>query len=236
MTGRRARTPQDKADRRASILEAAGSLFDAGEPESLTMDAVAHRLGLVKGTLYRYVPTREALLLDLLVQELGDWFTEVDRSLLDAGRGPDARRNAHRGAATADLLVDSVVARTRMVRLTAMLPSILERNIPVDTAHGFKSWLLGRTLVTGAAIDDALGVPDGAGTRLLVHLQAAVVGLHSHAFPAPAVRAALDDPALAPLRLDFPTELRHVVRALVAGATSPSSEPDHQHHPGANHD
>ena len=66
MDRRRARSDLDKAERRADILEAARATIDGSEMDEFTMDAVAAKLGLAKGTLYRYFPTREAVLLGIL--------------------------------------------------------------------------------------------------------------------------------------------------------------------------
>jgi short-subunit dehydrogenase len=55
---KRARSDDDKAVRRGDILDAARAVLDAGELDAFAMAAVAAKLGLVKGTIYRYFPTR----------------------------------------------------------------------------------------------------------------------------------------------------------------------------------
>jgi AcrR family transcriptional regulator len=206
MERRRARTDDAKASRRVDILEAARATLDASELAEFTMDAVAGKLGLAKGTLYRYFPTREGLLLAILEGELDEWFDAVDRRLAAAcGRAP-----------VATALVGTLVARPRLLRLLAVLPSVLEHNVPFATAHEFKAFLLRRSAHTGALIDSALPARSrGAGVHLLVQLNAGVIGLYHGAHPAPIVATVLAGPEFAALRVDLRRELTHLTRALI---------------------
>jgi len=205
---RRARSDGDKRARRDDILAAARAGFDAGELESFTMDGVAAALGLAKGTLYRYVPTREALLLALVDEEYARWFGEVDAGLRAGRRDVPL------------LLVDALVAQPRFLRLLSLVPAVLERNVPSATAAEFKATLLGRARATAPLLAAATGTDDAAAMRLLVHLHASAIGLYHHAHPAPSVAAALAADELAALRIDLRAELDHAARALCAAATT----------------
>jgi len=202
---RRARSEADKELRRAAILDAARDVFDAVEFDEFTMDAVATSLGLAKGTLYRYVPTREALLLALLTDEYTGWFDAVDLCMRDAPAD-----------SVAPLLVDELLERPRLMRLMSMMSSVLERNVPFDTAREFKVFLLARSTSVAALLAERLGCTPVRATQLLVHLHALAVGLYHHTHPAPVVCEVLADPALAVTRIDLRTELRHGIAALVA--------------------
>ena len=70
MDRRRARSDLDKAERRADILEAARATIDGSEMDEFTMDAVAAKLGLAKGTLYRYFPSKEFLLVSVMLSDI----------------------------------------------------------------------------------------------------------------------------------------------------------------------
>jgi AcrR family transcriptional regulator len=202
---RRARTDADKVIRRGEIVAAARTAFDGAELNAFTMDVVASKLGLAKGTVYRYFPSREGLLLAVLHDDLAEWFDVVDTAL---GTASGER-------AAADHLVRALVDRPRLMRLLAILPSILEQNVPHDTAWEFKAFLLHRSAVTGALIDRAVGARRGSGVRLLVHLNAGVIGLYLGAHPAPVVAMVLAEPDFAPLRVDLRRELIHLARALI---------------------
>lgn len=212
----RARSDADKAARRSEILDAARTAFDASAFDAFTMDQVAEQLGLVKGTLYRYFPTREALLLAVLTDDLAEWFDEVDARLAGAGQAADA--------AVVAAVIEPLLDRPRTMRLLAVLPSILEHNVPHEPALAFKEFVLQRCAATGPAIDRALRAADGHGVQLLVHLNAAVIGLYHGANPSPVVGAILATPTFAPLRVDLGTSLTHIATALVAAIPHPTTK------------
>jgi TetR/AcrR family transcriptional regulator len=199
----RARTEEDKARRADDILEAARRSFDEHRFDTFTMDDVAARLGLAKGTLYRYHPTRESLLLALLQDDLGEWFAVVDAGLAE-------------GTSAVEAIVPPLLARPRVMRLLAVLPTVLEHNVPLATAESFKRFLLHHVGRTGAMLDRALDAPEGNGARLLLQLNAAVVGLYHSAHPAPVVAEILARRDFEPLRVDLARELTTVAVALVA--------------------
>lgn len=209
---RRARRPEDKADRRAVIKAAAVALLDEGVAvHEVNMATLMARTGLAKGTAYLYYPTREALLLDVLVDELDAWFAEVADELPSAPPDPEALAGA---------LTRSLVARARLVTLLGSLHAVLEANIDPATARGFKAFLADRI----AALDVVLrpvfpGFGEGDVARLLLRTHALVVGLVGMARPGPAVAEALADPALAWLRVDLATELEAGLAGWLRGGT-----------------
>ncbi len=186
------------------------------------MDAVAERLGLAKGTLYRYFPTREALLLCLLDEEFESWFIDL--------RSEVSQRTPMAFDDLAIIITRSICIRPSFVRLNGALSALLERNIPVGTALTFKLQLLERTSAMAGSVNAALpAISPESAVRLFIQLHAAVVGLHSCAFPAPVVAEALQDDRLRLLRLDFETELELMVRSLVYSAAHPITTSTIQH-------
>lgn len=202
---RRARSDEDKAARRTDIVDAARATLDSRELSEFTMDAVAAELNLAKGTLYRYFPTREGLLLGVLDDDVRDWFTAVSADL----------DHAHGASAVTAALVDSLLARPRLVQLLAVLPMVLEHNVPYATALEFKTVLLRGSDAVGTRIDTALGASPGAGAHLLVLLNAGLIGLHHGAHAAPLVAEVLALPEFEPLRVDLRSELTHLTCALI---------------------
>jgi AcrR family transcriptional regulator len=204
MAGRRARTEFDKTARRDDIVCAAARVVDRAGFDAFTMEAVATELDLVKGTLYRYFPTREALVLAVLRLDLVEWFDLIEAHLPHTSSDELAER-----------LVESLIARPRLLELLAVLPSVLEHNVPFDMALDFKSFLLDRIGHVGATIDGVLSAHHGAGAQLLVRLNACLIGLYQGAHPSSVVRQVLDRPEFAPLRVDLADELTHLTHALV---------------------
>jgi AcrR family transcriptional regulator len=211
---KRARHPAAKEHRRQSILTAARRLLERSPLEAVTMADVAAEVGLAKGTTFLYFPTKEALCLDVLDGLLDEWFDALDVELDKPGRFTPAR--------LVRALVDSVGTRALLVRLMAVLSNDLERNVEIEQVVAFKMRLLARLGATGARLDRRLELKEGQGARLLLRLNALVVGLHQACDLGPVARAALARPELAPLRVDFDAELPVLLAALVRGLL-----PDH---------
>lgn len=204
---RRAVNVDQKARRRRAILDAALELFDALGFESVSMSAVAARTGLAKGTLYLYFPTREALFLALLTEQFEAFFAALDAAL----ERPLSQ------AAFVDHLVRDLHARPRLLRLIAVMHTVLERNVDFDTALGFKRFLAAHAQRSGTRIDARVrNVPAGFGQRLLLWLHALAIGLNHMATPAPVVRQAIQaDARLAVFDIDFGSELREMLTRLL---------------------
>ena len=99
----RAYRPEEKEIRRQAILAGALQMFRETPFPDLHMIDLAQRLGLGKGTLYLYFPTKEALFLAVLQAEMGAWFQAAARVLDDTPAGADP-------AAVARELVRELVA------------------------------------------------------------------------------------------------------------------------------
>jgi len=213
MATRRARSDEDKLARRSQILDAACAVFDAGEVDEFTMEAVAAELDLVKGTLYRYFPTREGLLLALADDEYQHWFDRIDAALATPPAGD-------RFDTMARALVDQTLAEPRFLRLAALVPSVLERNVPFETAMQYKCGLMDRGRRTTELVAAWLQTSDARAGQLLIHLQAISTGLYHAANPAPIIVRVQSDPAYPGRRPDLRAELMHAARALVQAASS----------------
>jgi AcrR family transcriptional regulator len=207
----RARKAEDKELRRRVILDAARALFAERGLSGFAMAEVAARAGLVKGTLYLYWPTREELLLSVLEELLWGWMAELDARLDDL-RAPAGPRKL------AAAVCESLGAYEPLGRLLAVLQTVLEHNVSRESVVRFKSTLLERAAVTGARLERHLPqLGDGEGVRVLLHLNAILVGLQQMADSAPVVRELLSVAPLSALRVDLPGELRAALTTYFLG-------------------
>lgn len=206
----RARSPEEKQQRRTQILATALRLWGEHSFTSFTMAEVAAHSGLAKGTLYLYFETKEELLLALLEEQLAAWFDGVDAGL--AAEGPwDA------GRATA-LLCAALEQQHALVRLLPIAASILEHNIPPGTARSYKQFLLERSAHSAALLEQRLVfLAPGDGLWLLLQIYALIVGLGQMAEPAPVVRAVLEEAPMAPLRITFAPAFARSLATLLRG-------------------
>ncbi|WP_327087950.1 TetR/AcrR family transcriptional regulator [Nonomuraea sp. NBC_01738] len=95
----------DAARNRARILEAAAELFAARPPQDVTMDEIAKRAGVGRGTLYRRYPDRAAIAVALLDEHERALQEKLMRGEPPLGPGaPPAERLAAFYAAMVELL------------------------------------------------------------------------------------------------------------------------------------
>ena len=208
----RARRDEAKAERRRAILDAAWAMYQTAPYHAITMAGVADRTQLAKGTIYLYFTTKEELFLQLMKDQLDAWFDELDAALT-------ARRFDAAGLAAQ--LAGSLAGRGGLVRLLAILHSVIEQNVEFEAALGFKQMLVRRMTRTGALLESSLGfLAAGDGARLLLRIHALIVGLHSLAEPPPAIGDLLrerSEPGMDVLEIDFDAEFAQTVQALLRG-------------------
>jgi len=195
---RRARAPEHKAEREARILAVAEQRVQRQPYAEIQMSDLARRVGLVKGTLYLYFPTKEALFLRVMRRVFARFFAAAAREL-----EPSPATRAGLCAA----LLAAVDGEPALRSLVAVLHSALEHNISDGEVAAFKRFLLEEVTRLGASIDARMRWRHGSGARLVVRLHVLLIGLHHVATPSPAVRRALADDALALFRVDFRSQL-----------------------------
>lgn len=216
-TYQRARKEGEKQQRRQAILDAAWEIYQTVPYESLAMAAVAEHVGLAKGTMYLYFATKEELFLALAERELSAWFEDVQGGLSDERPAWDIATISRMVCATLD-------ARPGLTRLLAILSTVLEHNIDLESAIRFKRMVLANMQRAGALLERRLPfLAPGEGLQTLLRAYALVIGLRHLADPAPIVREALLQPDLAPFNISFADELTASVTALLMGIRARSA-------------
>ncbi|MBJ6760203.1 TetR family transcriptional regulator [Myxococcaceae bacterium JPH2] len=210
----RARKASDKEARRRRILDEALALYRSTTYAAVKMADVAERSRLAKGTVFLYFPTKEALFLALLEEQLFSWFERLDARLMHG----EGRWTGPRVART---VAESLEGEETLTRLLALLQTVLEMNVTAERVLQFKERLLAAIGHTAELLSRRLPfltLTDSQ--RLMRHLYALVTGLRQMADLAPVAREVLAQPHLAPLRVDFSAELTasltHLLRGLEA--------------------
>src|SRR2546426_894205 len=85
--GRRALAPEDKSERRAAIVQAAGHLLKRSPGGEFPVAELARRAGLAKGTVYLYFRTREEVLLAVHLERVHRMFDAIEGSLAGPNGG-----------------------------------------------------------------------------------------------------------------------------------------------------
>jgi AcrR family transcriptional regulator len=208
-TKRRARSADDKQQRREQILQAANRLAAGHSFASFSMAELAEVCGLAKGTLYLYFATKEELFLALLEGHLGNWFADLQANL---------QQQPIWSAEQASRTISATLTQHgELIRLLPIASSILEQNIPLAAARTYKEYLLEWCAVAAPELEQRIGLAEGDGVWLLLQIYALVVGLGQMADPSPVVREVLNDDHMAPLRVDFAPSFQRVLFTLICG-------------------
>ncbi len=206
----RATTETAKQARRAALLDAAAGLFRSREFDEVSVEDIARKARLAKGTVYLYFGTKESLFLELVWEELARWLHE-SADAVRAARGDPAQ--------AAEAVASTLSCRPALIRLLALLHAVLERNSETAALLRFKQRLLETTREAAALFEETLGLPPGQGVRLTLWMHALIVGLAQMTTCSPLLpEVVAEDPSLAAFQLDFRTELAPALAALFSGA------------------
>ncbi|GAA2889893.1 TetR family transcriptional regulator [Pseudonocardia halophobica] len=212
----RARSAEQREERRRAILGTAEAMLREAPVADLTLTALARGSCLAKSAVLRYFDSREAVLLELLVAEWQALLTELAERLPAAvtADDPGARREELAGA-----LAEALAARPVLCDLAAAQAAVLERNVSPGVVARFKRAAIAATEELADLVRARLPELTAESAFAFAGALALTTGaLWAHSQPSAAMLAAYDsDPELATLRLDFTGTLRELLAVLLAG-------------------
>jgi len=209
MTERRATNPSAKKARGQQMLAATAELLEGWSYSDITMDRIAERAGVAKGTLYLYFRTKEALLLSLYEDRLGAWYAELQALA-------DHRAGTVEPAAAARVFASTLAARPTLIHLHGLLYSTMGLNIDLETMVAFRRRQNGKILTLASALARRIeNLSVHRALRFLIQLEVVVGGLSWAANPPASIQRAFDDPDLEVFRVNFEDELKEIVTALL---------------------
>ncbi|GAA2459829.1 TetR/AcrR family transcriptional regulator [Streptomyces glaucus] len=210
----RARRPEHKELRLASILEAARSLALEKGVRGVTLTDIAQAAGLHKSAVLRYVETREEIYLRLTAEGWTEWASALRAAL---GERTDGTVDE-----LAEALSRTVVDQPLLCDLLSHVALHLERHVSAEAVLTYK-------LAALAALDDmaqacarflpALDEPAARELVSAVSLLAGALWQISHP-PEALARLYAEEPRLAHAVVDLLPRLTGSARALAVGLTA----------------
>jgi AcrR family transcriptional regulator len=197
---KRARAPEDKSQRRSAILRAAEGLLERRDPmDACSVELLARKAGLAKGTVYLYFRSREEVLLGVHEKQTHEVFDVVERAL--AAADASAERVVRAG-------LRYLRAHPQFYPLAANCRTMLDTNVSTEAALAFKVALGRRLQALGGRIEQLYpGLKPGEGAALLMNSYALIIGLWQQADPPQSLRAVMDRPEMAIFKIDFEKQL-----------------------------
>ncbi|MEU9348418.1 TetR/AcrR family transcriptional regulator [Streptomyces sp. NPDC048278] len=222
MTFQRARTDEQRSERRRQILDAADAMLTEMTVAELSLSALSRRVCLAKANVLRYFESREAVLLELLETQVADWVAELERETVPTGGGSRGR-----GERLADLLAVSMARRPVLCDLFSSQAAVLEHNISAETATRHKHAArksLGNLTALAARYLPELG-DDGASALVETTLLTAMAAWPCSRPPQAVLAAYASDPALAAMRIGFTDTLRRTAEVTASGLLARQENP-----------
>lgn len=194
---KRAIAPQDKSARREQIVRAALELSE--KAAQFSVDQLARRAGMAKGTVYLYFGTREEILLAVHEKQTHEVFDVVERAL--AAAEPSGESVVRAG-------LRYLRAHPEFYPLAANCRTMLDTNIGTEAALAFKVGIGTRLERLGRRIEELYPrLKAGEGAILLMNSYALIVGLWQQADTPQCLRAVMQRPEMRIFRLDFEKQL-----------------------------
>ncbi|GAB3812268.1 TetR/AcrR family transcriptional regulator [Kribbella italica] len=216
MTFQRARSDEQRAERRRAILTTATAMLAEQPVAQLTLNELARRVGLAKSNVLNYFESREAVLLELMSSEASAWLDDLDAALGAIDRGLPATERAE---ALAAAVVDTMTARPMLCELNSAQAAVLEHNISTEIALNYKRSAVAdyqRMVAMIAAAVPELGEQGAARFIAAAALLAGAIWTHSR--PSAAILAAYAAaPELSAMRVEFEPALRSALDGLLFG-------------------
>ncbi len=210
---KRARRPEEVSIRRETLLNAAAELFDEGGPTGAGLNAIAARAGFTKSNVYRYFESREEVLLCLYLAEFEAFLPRFE---IAVAMCPDSNT-----AMIARATVDTLLDHPRLIRLMAILSSVIEHNISVETAADLKRETNIQHMRIAFTLHDKLpGTTMEDCAWVAGMIQVVVAGLWPAAHPSPVATQILATPEFMHLRPEFERDIERSVLALLRSIDS----------------
>jgi AcrR family transcriptional regulator len=207
----RARSADDKELRKKAIVEAARRAIARRPVAGLTVAEMGRAAGLAKGSVFRYFPTREELILAVYEEELGELFAALAPKIEAESRLTSER--------LASLFVAEVAARPVFLQLSVVVHSVLEHRVSLEAAMRFKKVLAMHLFGAGILLESRLPkLRPGEGARLILRAHALLIGFWQLCDFPPVVEEAISRTGLDVFfRIDFARELEDVLVTLLRG-------------------
>ncbi len=211
MDFQRARSPEQKAERRQAIVAAGARLLEGSAMDAVSLNAIAREARLAKSNLYRYFSTREEIFLALLAQDIEHWAVRAEHALGDLPDEPELEELA--GA-----LVNTLTSHPRMIRLLGQLVSVLERNASVEAIVEFKLKVKALAAQQASVVASKVSWMTEPMAHQLTFFQMALLqGLWPYHDPPPSVVEACRHPELHDMHQPLEASLRRAVEVLLRG-------------------
>jgi AcrR family transcriptional regulator len=216
-TFQRARSDEQRAIRRQTILDTAAAMLEEMPVSELSLNELSRRVGLAKSNVLRYFDSREAVLLELLDSLSREWLAHLSEEIpATVSRRAGFERRAEQ---LAGVLARSLAERPVLCDILSSQAAVLEHNVSTESIASFKRRSVATAATFVGLIRGALPeLSEDQAWRLVLGAMLLTSSLWAHATPPQAVLDAYEQiPELRSMRLDFAETLEDTLATLAVG-------------------
>ncbi len=205
----RARTAKEKDRRRDSIVQAALELLLANPGQLPTMNAIAIKAGVSKGTTYIYFDTKESIYLALLEDELHGWLESIEKRLAHGADDPVER--------LLDALLSFTETQPNLWPLASLSHCVIELNVDSKELLSYKTKLAQKFKACSKAICEHLKLAEKERESvelMIMQSYAYLLGQWQVCNPPQSIAKLLRGPSFKILQPDFNQIARHTLDQL----------------------
>ncbi len=210
---KRAVTDDQKIEKTELILSAAAKLFETEKYERITIEKIAKKAGVAKGTVFIYFKTKEEIFLSITEKEIENWkiyLMELFSSSCINGYKISTDK-------LCDILITSL-ERNNFIKLISILDDTLEQNIDFNKALQFKKYVKAEMEEISELIENTSDtIKNGNGLIILNSLYTCAIGAFKVSTPSDTVKKITKKSGMEIFDRNFYDLMRHISECYIKG-------------------
>ncbi|AIN93658.1 TetR family transcriptional regulator [Treponema putidum] len=200
----RARSGEHKEERFSQIKQATAELFENVPYAVITLTMIAEKLGWSRANLYKYVTTKEEIILKIAADKMSAYYG----SLLSAF--PDG--NNFSVEVIAEIWAGILNANQDYMRYVSYLNPVIETNVTVERLAAFKKQYYDFTKALSERLSEMLDVTQEAAYKIQLDVLFYASSNAVCCYKNPLVQEALKQINITPLPMDFYQDMKKFVK------------------------
>lgn len=210
MTWERARSKEQKEQRVTEIVDATARLYRRYSFEDISFALIAKEAGFTRSNLYKYFSSKEEIFLEFLKHDIILWRKDLVKTC--------QRRKAWSVETFASVWVAMLSKHKRLLDLSSILHSFLEKNVCEQTLVDFKRRAIDELKVLSDLLCGMFPALSSEKAGEFLELQlAAAIGSYQITNLTEMQRKVLEYPEFRHLKVDFNRYLQRAVECLLRG-------------------
>lgn len=196
----RARSDDQKEERLNQIKKATAELFENFPYTEITLSTIAEKLGWSRANLYKYVTTKEEIILEIASDKMSAYFN----SLLSAF----PQKNNFSLEVIAEVWAGLVNAHQDYMRYVSYLNPIIETNVTVERLASFKKKYYSFAYLFRDRLSQMLNISAEKSYKIQLDVLFFASSNAVSCYKNPLVKAALDQIGIVPPKMDFYEDMK----------------------------